>query len=66
MQLARSLAQTVGRVHDPFMRGEVANKASARLGVSVADFETSDSPNRRVNMRERPQFPRRGRCRDMK
>ena len=40
MQLARSLAQTVGRVHDPFMRGEVANKASARLGVSVADFET--------------------------
>ena len=40
MQLARSLAQTVGRVHDSFMRGEVANKASARLGVSVADFET--------------------------
>jgi DNA primase len=40
MQLARSLAQTVARVHDPFMRGEVASKASARLGVSAAEFET--------------------------
>jgi hypothetical protein len=40
MQLARSLAQTVARVHDPFMRGEVVNKASARLGVSAAEFET--------------------------
>jgi DNA primase len=40
MQLARNLAQTVGRVHDTFMRGEVINKASARLGVSAAEFET--------------------------
>jgi DNA primase len=40
MQLARSLAQTVARVHDPFMRGEVVNKASARLGVSAAEFQT--------------------------
>ena len=40
MQLARTLAQTVARVHDPFMRGEVANKASARLGVSATEFET--------------------------
>ncbi len=40
MQLARSLAQTVGRVHDSFMRGEIVNKASARLGVTTAEFET--------------------------
>ena len=40
MQLARALAQTVGRVQDPFMRGEVVSKASARLGVTVAEFET--------------------------
>ena len=31
MQLARSLAETVSRVHDPLMRGEVASKVSARL-----------------------------------
>jgi DNA primase len=40
MQLARRLAETVSRVHDPLMRGEVVNKASARLGVSPADFGT--------------------------
>ena len=40
LQLARRLAETVSRVHDPLMRGEVVNKASARLGVSPADFET--------------------------
>lgn len=39
MQLARKLAETVARVHDPLMRGEVANKVSARLGVPRADFE---------------------------
>ncbi len=39
MQLARSLAETVSRVHDPLMRGEVASKASARLGVSAQDFQ---------------------------
>jgi DNA primase len=39
MQLARKLAETVARVHDPLMRGEVANKVTARLGVSRADFE---------------------------
>jgi DNA primase len=38
MQLARALAQTVGRVQDSFMRGEVVNKASARLGVSASEF----------------------------
>jgi DNA primase len=39
MQLARKLAETVARVQDPLMRGEVANKVSARLGVPRADFE---------------------------
>jgi DNA primase len=39
MQLARSLAGTVSRVHDPLMRGEVASKVSARLGVPVQDFQ---------------------------
>ena len=39
MQLARSLAETVSRVHDPLMRGEVASKISARLGVPVQDFQ---------------------------
>ena len=40
LQLARRLAETVSRVHDPLMRGEVVNKASARLGVSPTDFGT--------------------------
>jgi DNA primase len=40
MKVARRLAETVSRVHDPLMRGEVVNKASARLGVSPADFGT--------------------------
>ena len=39
MQLARQLADTVSRVRDPLMRGEVVNKASARLGVSAHDFQ---------------------------
>src|SRR2546421_1008023 len=39
MQLARRLAETVARVHDPMMRGEVANKISARIGVARVDFE---------------------------
>src|SRR5216110_3148951 len=38
-QLARSLAETVSRIHDPLMRGEVVNKVSARLGVPVQDFQ---------------------------
>ena len=40
MQLARKLAETVARVHDPIMRGEVASKVSARIGVPARDFET--------------------------
>jgi DNA primase len=39
MQVARRLAETVSRVHDPLMRGEVVNKMSARLGVAAHDFE---------------------------
>jgi DNA primase len=39
MQLARELAATVARVHDPMMRGEVASKVSARIGVAMRDFE---------------------------
>lgn len=51
LQLARRLAETVSRVHDPLMRGEVVNKASARLGVSPADFGTllSIKPRERVS-----------------
>jgi DNA primase len=39
MQLAQRLAETIGRVQDPLMRGEVANRASARIGVPRTDFE---------------------------
>jgi DNA primase len=39
MKLARSLAGTVSRVRDPLMRGEVASKVSARLGVAAQDFQ---------------------------
>jgi DNA primase len=40
MQLARSLAETVSRVRDPLMRGEVVSKVSARLGVAAQDFQS--------------------------
>jgi len=40
IQAARNLAATVSRVHDPVLRGEVVNKASARLGVAPMDFES--------------------------
>jgi DNA primase len=40
MQLARQLAETVARVHDPLMRNEVISKVAARLGVGTADFST--------------------------
>src|SRR5205085_6705443 len=39
MQLAQKLAETIGRVQDPMMRGEAANRASARIGVPRGDFE---------------------------
>jgi DNA primase len=40
IQAARNLAATVSRLHDRVLRGEVVNKASARLGVAPADFES--------------------------
>jgi DNA primase len=40
IQAARNLAATVSRVHDAVLRGEIVNKASARLGVAPADFES--------------------------
>ncbi|HSP45137.1 MAG TPA: DNA primase [Chthoniobacterales bacterium] len=39
MQLAQKLAETIGRVQDPMMRAEVANRASARIGVPRGDFD---------------------------
>jgi DNA primase len=41
MQLVRKLAETISRVHDPLLRGEIVNRASARAGVSASDFETA-------------------------
>ncbi len=40
IQAARNLAVTVSRVQDAVLRGEVISKASARLGVAPADFES--------------------------
>jgi len=40
IQAARNLAGTISRVHDPMLRAEVVNKASARLGVVPGDFES--------------------------
>jgi DNA primase len=57
MQLARTLAQTVARVHDPFMRGAVVSKASARLGVSAAEFETLIPKPSREFSKERQTSP---------
>jgi DNA primase len=48
IQAARNLAATVSRVHDPVLRGEVVNKASARLGVAPADFESLLAKHARV------------------
>ena len=39
MQLARRMAETVGRVHDPIMRAEVASRVTARIGVTAQDFD---------------------------
>jgi DNA primase len=40
MQLAKSLAETVSRVRNPLMRGEISSKVSARLGVAAQDFQS--------------------------
>ncbi|MEP6821742.1 MAG: DNA primase, partial [Chthoniobacterales bacterium] len=39
MQLARKMAETVARVHDPIMRSEVASRVATRIGVAARDFE---------------------------
>src|SRR5207244_2652274 len=46
MQLARRLAETVSRVRDPLMRGEVISKVSARLGVPAQAFQALRSRGR--------------------
>jgi DNA primase len=38
MELARRLADTAGRVHDPLMRSQVSNKISARLAIPTVEF----------------------------
>jgi DNA primase len=39
IELARNLAETVSHVRDPLMRGEIARRVTARIGVSPSDFE---------------------------
>jgi DNA primase len=39
MELARRLAETVSHVRDQLMRGEVAHRVTARLGLAPSDFE---------------------------
>jgi DNA primase len=39
LQLANRMASAVSYVRDPFVRGELTNKVSSRLGVAVSDFE---------------------------
>jgi len=51
IQAARNLAATASRVHDPILRGEVISKASARLGVAPADFESLLAKHGRVGGR---------------
>jgi DNA primase len=51
MQLARRLAETVSRVRDPLMRGEVVNKVSARLSVTAQDFQSLLSKQRTESFR---------------
>jgi len=46
IQLARRLAETISRVRDPLMRGEVISKVSARLGVPAQDFQALVSRQR--------------------
>jgi DNA primase len=51
MQLARSLADTVSRVRDPLMRGEISSKVSARLGVAAQDFQSLLPKQRNESLR---------------
>ncbi|HSH38776.1 MAG TPA: DNA primase [Chthoniobacterales bacterium] len=58
MQLARELAATVGRVHDPIMRGEVASKVTARLGVPSREFDALLTKGNRERRSERDDVAR--------
>jgi DNA primase len=51
MQLAKSLAETVSRVRDPLMRGEISSKVSARLGVAAQDFQSLLPKQKRESLR---------------
>ena len=57
MQLARKLAETLGQVRDPLMRGEVSNKMSARLGVPGSEFEKLIPKARSDGARETARAP---------
>ena len=54
MQLARKLADTLGQVRDPLMRGEISNKMSARLGVPASEFQKLIPKPRVTTQRENP------------
>jgi DNA primase len=51
MQLAKSLAESVSRVRDPLMRGEISSKVSARLGVAAQDFQSLLPKQKRESLR---------------
>lgn len=55
MQLARKLAETVGRVRDPVMRGEVATRVSGRIGVPARDFERLVATRPKIEAPEEPE-----------
>ena len=57
LELARTMAELVGRIHDSFTRGEVTNKASARLGVSAAEFKKILPQERRRSTTPEEQRP---------
>jgi DNA primase len=56
MQLARNLAETVSRIRDPLMRGEVVSKVSAHLGVAAQDFQSLLPKQRTQSVRSGDQF----------
>ena len=51
IQVARNLAGTISRVQDPLLRGEAVNRASARLGVDPANFESLLEKHARASSR---------------
>lgn len=60
MQLAKSLAETVSRVRDPLMRGEISSKVSARLGVAAQDFHSLLPKQRSESFRSGDRFEAHG------